>query len=67
MGVPDPDSGEAIRLFVVKRSPALDEAMLRAHCAGHLTNNKRPRHVVFVDALPKSAVGKVLRRKPKNL
>lgn len=67
VGVPDPDSGEAIRLFVVKRSPALDEAMLCAHCAEHLANYKRPRHVVFVDALPKSAVGKVLRRELKNL
>ncbi|TXH57279.1 MAG: long-chain fatty acid--CoA ligase [Burkholderiaceae bacterium] len=66
VGVPDGDSGEAIRLFVVKRSPALDEAMLRAHCAEHLTNYKRPKQIVFLDALPKSPVGKVLRRELKG-
>jgi long-chain acyl-CoA synthetase len=66
VGVPDADSGEAIRLFVVRRSPGLDEDMLRKHCAEHLTNYKRPRHIVFVDALPKSPVGKVLRRELRD-
>lgn len=66
VGVPDAGSGEAIRLFVVRRSPALTEEVLRAHCVEHLTNYKRPKQIVFVDALPKSAVGKVLRRELRD-
>ena len=62
VGVPDPDSGEAVRLFVVKRDPALDEAELRAFLAERLTGYKRPKLIVFRDELPKTAVGKILRR-----
>ena len=61
-GVPDERSGEAVALYVVKQDPALDQAALIAHCAKHLAPYKQPRHVFFRDALPKSPIGKVLRR-----
>jgi long-chain acyl-CoA synthetase len=66
IGVPDPHSGEAVALFVVPRAdaptgPALESA-LRAHCERHLTGYKRPRHIHFRTQLPKSTVGKILRR-----
>lgn len=62
VGVPDAHSGEAVALFIVKRDPLLTAEAVQAHCASHLTGYKRPRHVVFRDALPKSPIGKVLRR-----
>jgi long-chain acyl-CoA synthetase len=65
IGVPDEDSGEAVKLFVVKKDPALDEAAIRAFCRERLTGYKRPRQIVFVESLPKSNVGKVLRRELK--
>ena len=62
VGVPDEKCGEAVKLVVVRRDPALDEAAVRAHCRQHLTGYKQPKLVEFRDSLPKSAVGKVLRR-----
>jgi len=62
VGIPDPNSGEAVKLFVVKKDPNLSEADLKAHCAANLTNYKRPRVIEFRDLLPKSNVGKILRR-----
>ncbi|ENN83967.1 acyl-CoA synthetase [Rhizobium freirei PRF 81] len=62
IGVPDPHSGEAVKLFVVKKDPALTEADLKAHCAENLTNYKRPRFIEFRTELPKSNVGKILRK-----
>jgi long-chain acyl-CoA synthetase len=62
VGIPDPHSGEAVKLFVVKKDDALTEAELKAHCAANLTNYKRPRFIEFRDQLPKSNVGKILRR-----
>ena len=63
IGVPDPKSTEAVKVFVV-RSPgsALDGAGVVAHCREHLTGYKVPRHVEFRDELPKTNVGKILRR-----
>ena len=62
VGVPDEKCGEAVRLVVVRKDPALTEADLRAHCRQHLTGYKQPKLVEFRDSLPKSAVGKILRR-----
>lgn len=62
VGVPDEKCGEAVKLVVVKRDPALDEASVRAHCRQFLTGYKQPKLVEFRDSLPKSAVGKILRR-----
>ena len=62
IGVPDERSGEAVRLVVVKRDPGLSEESLRAHCESELAAYKRPKSVVFADELPKSNVGKVVRR-----
>ncbi|MCV9998966.1 long-chain fatty acid--CoA ligase [Pararhizobium sp. YC-54] len=62
IGVPDEHSGEAVKLFVVKRDPNLTEAEVKAHCVANLTNYKRPRFVEFRTELPKSNVGKILRK-----
>jgi long-chain acyl-CoA synthetase len=62
IGIPDPDAGEAVKLFVVKRDPMLTEDMVRRHCISQLTNYKRPRVIEFRPDLPKTNVGKVLRR-----
>lgn len=62
IGVPDDASGEAVKAFVVKRDSGLSEADIRAHCKQHLTAYKVPRSVEFRDELPKSNVGKILRK-----
>ncbi len=62
-GVPDARSGEAVALYVVKEDSSLGESALLAHCAQHLAPYKRPQKVFFRDALPKSPIGKVLRRR----
>ncbi|WOB10219.1 AMP-binding protein [Piscinibacter gummiphilus] len=62
VGVPDEKTGEAVKLFVVRKDPALAERQLAAFCAEQLTAYKRPKVIVFKDELPKSNVGKILRR-----
>jgi long-chain acyl-CoA synthetase len=62
VGMPDEKCGEAVRLVAVRKDPALTEDDLRSHCRKHLTGYKQPKVVEFRDALPKSAVGKILRR-----
>jgi long-chain acyl-CoA synthetase len=62
VGVPDAVSGEAVKVVVVRRDPALAEADVRAFCEAHLTGCKRPRLVEFRAELPRTPVGKVLRR-----
>jgi len=59
-------SGEMLKLFVVKKSPALTEEMLFAHCREQLTGYKVPREIEFLAELPKSNVGKVLRRELRD-
>ena len=62
IGVSDTHSGEAVKLFVVKKDPALSEEDLRRHCQDNLTGYKRPKYIVFKTELPKTNVGKILRR-----
>ena len=66
IAVPDEHSGEAVKLFVVRKDPNLTEADVKAHCASGLTNYKRPKYVVFRDDLPKTNVGKILRRELRD-
>ncbi|NSZ72446.1 long-chain fatty acid--CoA ligase [Agrobacterium tumefaciens] len=67
IGVPDEHSGETVKLFVVKKDQSLTEAELKAFCAKSLTNYKRPKIIEFRTELPKSNVGKILRRELRNL
>ncbi|MER9339737.1 long-chain fatty acid--CoA ligase [Mesorhizobium sp. M0601] len=62
IGVPDEHSGEVPKLFVVKKDPALTADMLMAYCRENLTGYKRPRYIEFRTELPKTPVGKILRR-----
>jgi long-chain acyl-CoA synthetase len=62
IGVPDDHSGEVPKLFVVKKDPALTEDDLRRHCEANLTGYKRPKYIEFRKELPKTNVGKILRR-----
>ncbi|MGL5948720.1 MAG: long-chain-fatty-acid--CoA ligase FadD [Aeromonas sp.] len=62
VGVPHEVSGELVKIFVVKKNPALDEAALIAHCRAHLTAYKVPKLIEFRTELPKTNVGKILRR-----
>ena len=66
VGVPDPASGEAVVLFVSKKDPALTEQQLMKFLAEQLTGYKRPKHIVFRQELPKTNVGKVLRRELRD-
>ena len=65
-GVPDAHSGEAVRLCVVRSDPALSETEIAEHCRRHLTAYKCPRQIEFRDELPKSNVGKILRRELRD-
>ena len=62
IGVPDERSGEVPKLFVVKKDPSLAEDDLRKHCAANLAGYKRPKYIEFRRELPKTNVGKILRR-----
>jgi len=62
IGIPSPTRGEEPKIFVVAKTPELTEKELIAFGKAHLTGYKRPRHVAFVDSLPKSSLGKVLRK-----
>lgn len=62
IGVPDDDTGEAVKLFVVKKDDTITAQDVDAHCRRHLTAYKVPKYIDFIDAIPKSMVGKLLRR-----
>ena len=66
VGVPDAKSGEAVKLFVVKKDEALTADAVLAHCRSQLTGYKCPRDVEFRAELPKSNVGKILRRELRD-
>ncbi|MBB1628831.1 AMP-binding protein [Achromobacter sp. UMC71] len=65
IGVPDERSGEAVKLYVIRKDPNLDAETLIAHCRTQLTGYKVPRYVEFRDELPRTNVGKILRRELK--
>ncbi|MBL0370409.1 long-chain-fatty-acid--CoA ligase [Rhizobium sp. KVB221] len=62
IGVPDDVTGEAVKLYIVKRDASLTADAVKAFCASSLTNYKRPKFIEFRDSLPKSNVGKILRK-----
>ncbi|MBX6421602.1 MAG: AMP-binding protein [Nevskia sp.] len=62
IGVPDDKTGEAVKIFVVRKDPALTAEALREHCKANLTGYKVPKLIEFREALPKSPVGKILRK-----
>ena len=62
IGVPDIKSTEVVKVFVVKKDDSLTEDELRAYCKENMTNYKVPRYIEFTKELPKSNVGKILRR-----
>jgi long-chain acyl-CoA synthetase len=66
VGVPDEKSGEAVKLFVVKKDEALTAETVIKHCRAHLTGYKVPREVEFRPDLPKTNVGKILRRELRD-
>ena len=66
IGVPDAKSGEAVKLFVVKRDETLSAEQVLTHCRAHLTGYKCPREVEFRRELPKTNVGKILRRELRD-
>ena len=62
IGVPDERSGEVVKIYAVRKDPSVTEEMILEHCRKNLTGYKRPRSVEFRDELPKTNVGKILRR-----
>jgi long-chain acyl-CoA synthetase len=66
VGVPDKDCGEAVKLFAVKKAPELTKEDLRAYLKTRLTGYKMPKFIEFRDDLPKSNVGKILRRELRD-
>jgi long-chain acyl-CoA synthetase len=66
VGVPDQHSGEAVKLYVVKKDKALSKEDLLAYCKEQLTGYKRPKYIEFRESLPKTNVGKILRRELRD-
>ena len=67
IGVPDEKSGEAVKVFIVKKDPNLTEQTVRDYCEANLAGYKKPKYVVFRADLPKTPVGKILRRELRDL
>ncbi len=67
IGIPDEHSGESVKVVVVKSDPELTADDIKAYCKENLTGYKRPKTIQFIDELPKSNVGKILRRELRNL
>ena len=66
VGVPDAKSGEAVKIVVARKDASLSAEELIAHCRKHLTGYKMPRHVEFRETLPRTPIGKILRRELKD-
>jgi long-chain acyl-CoA synthetase len=66
IGVPDDNSGEAVKLFVVRKDPALTAEQLMDYCKEQFTGYKKPKYIEFRDELPKTNVGKILRRELRD-
>ena len=66
VGVPDANSGEAVKLFVVRRDPNLTAEQLMAYCKEQFTGYKKPKYIEFRNDLPKTNVGKILRRELRD-
>jgi long-chain acyl-CoA synthetase len=66
VGTPDEKTGEAVKLFIVKKDQALTETVVMEYCRKNLTGYKCPKKIVFRDSLPKSNVGKILRRELRD-
>jgi long-chain acyl-CoA synthetase len=66
IGVADEKSGEVVKVFIVKKDPSLTEAEVIAHCRENLTGYKVPKHITFRTDLPKTNVGKILRRELRD-
>ncbi|QIL83119.1 long-chain-fatty-acid--CoA ligase [Diaphorobacter sp. HDW4A] len=66
VGVPDEKTGEAVKLVIVKKDPGLTEAQVKEFCQNNLTGYKRPRVIEFRESLPKTPVGKILRRELRD-
>jgi len=66
VGVPDDKSGEAVKVVIVKKDPQLSAEQVKAYCKEHLTGYKQPRIIEFREELPKSNVGKILRRELRD-
>jgi long-chain acyl-CoA synthetase len=66
VGVPDDKTGEAVKLVIVKKDPALTEAQVRDYCRANLTGYKQPKVIEFRTDLPKTPVGKILRRELRD-
>jgi long-chain acyl-CoA synthetase len=67
VGVPDEKTGEAVKLVIVKKDPSLTEAQVREYCRANLTGYKQPRIVEFRTDMPKTPVGKILRRELRDI
>jgi long-chain acyl-CoA synthetase len=66
VGVPDENSGEAVKLFVVRKDPSLTAEQLMAYCKEQFTAYKKPKYIEFRTDLPKTNVGKILRRELRD-
>lgn len=67
IGVPSKHSGETVKVFIVKRYKYLNEEMIKSFCAKHLTKYKIPKYIEFIDKMPKTNVGKVMRKELRKL
>ncbi len=67
IGVPDDKSGEAVKVFIVKKDPNLTEQQVRDYCEKNLAGYKKPKYIVFRADLPKTPVGKILRRELRDM